>query len=95
MKSVDQTNELVFIFILIRSFFLKDPDDNRHRPVNGGGSSRVDQERQKKLEVMERKQRELDEAKRDEERILREVGSFLSKFFYFMRKENKLSLSKS
>jgi hypothetical protein len=60
-------------FIAYFLFQLQDPDENRHRPPVNGGASRVEQERLKKLEAMERKQKELEDAKRDEERILREA----------------------
>jgi len=46
----------------------------------------VEQERLKKLEAMERKQRELDDAKRDEERILREAHK---------RRQNEVGFSSS
>jgi hypothetical protein len=53
----------------------------------------VDQERLKKLEAMERKQRELDDTKRDEERILREVGFIFVKYNCCSSKTNVLKLS--
>jgi hypothetical protein len=46
----------------------------------------VEQERLKKLEAMERKQKELDDAKRDEERILREAHK---------RRQNEVGFSSS